>query len=124
MDILDWSEAAKNLMSSISGILSSTGAATLQVVTPKRKPRMSMQAKGLNLREEKRRQTSVDVKALKQALEAKGEHSHVKSKPRQTIFSWFDISIAMRFCIDFSFVPWPTPLLGERAPKQHSLPPK
>ena len=75
VDIVDWSEAAKNLLSSISGILSSTGAATLQV-TPKRKPRISMQANSSNLREEKRRQTSVDVKALKQALEAKGEHSH------------------------------------------------
>ena len=76
VDIVDWSEAAKNLMSSIGGILSSTGAVTLQA-TPKRQPRMSMQASRSNLREEKRRQTSVDVKALKQALQAKGEHTHV-----------------------------------------------
>ena len=73
---VDIVEAAKNLMLSIGGILSSTGAATLQV-TPKRKPRMSMQANRSNLREEKRRQTSVDVKALKEALEAKGRHSHI-----------------------------------------------
>lgn len=74
MDIVDWSEAAKNLMSSIGGILSSTGAVTLQA-TPKRKPKMSMQASRSSSREEKRRQTmSVDVQALK---EAKGEHTCV-----------------------------------------------
>ena len=77
MDIVDWSEAAKNLMSSIGGILSSTGAVTLQA-TPKRKPKMSMQASRSSLREEKRRQTSVDVEALKQALEAKGEHMYTQ----------------------------------------------
>ena len=70
--MVDWSDAAKNLMSSISDILLSTGAATLQV-TPRRKPRLSLQAKS-SILEEKRRKTYVDVEALKQALEAKGEH--------------------------------------------------
>ena len=75
VDIVDWSEAAKNLMSSISGLLLSTGAATLQVA-PKRKPRMSLQAKSLNVGE-KRRKTYVDVEALKQAMEVKGEYHPV-----------------------------------------------
>ena len=72
---VDIVEAAKNLMASIGSILSSTGAATLQA-TPRRKPRMSIQASRSNLREDKRRQTSVDVMALKQALDAKGAWHH------------------------------------------------
>ena len=93
---VDIVEAAKNLMLSIGGILSSTGAATLQVI-PKRKPRMSMQANRSNLREEKRRQTSVDVKALKQALEAKGRHSRVVIPGMQYCQSLI-LLITMTFC--------------------------
>ena len=70
MDIVDWSEAAKNLMSTIGDILSLTDAATLQV-TSKRKPRVPMQARSSTVGE-RWRQTHVDVETLNQPFEAKG----------------------------------------------------
>ena len=63
VDVVDWSEAAKNLLSAIGDILLLTDAATLQV-TPKRKARIPMQGKSSTSGE--RRQTYVDVEALNQ----------------------------------------------------------
>ena len=80
VDIVDWSEAAKNLLSAIGDILSLTDAATLQVT---RKPkRIFMQGKSSTTGE--RRWPTGDIEVLNPHLEAKGGHSHVAMKHYRT----------------------------------------